>query len=652
MPALSFRLKLLLAMMLVVGGVSFATLLVTQRSVQDNYERMFRRQFERQLAYFTSLQDARLSPLKEMALTLCQDARFIVAMRHEPVPTNFLYSITNEELRTLRMSVFEGARQTRSRVSSTTMFRFLDARGRLIQPPPEERARAMFGLANPRRSEQQLSLVRGAMDSPEPQQVGYLAVNTDTNRLEGPRAKTPAARPPSSTNETSAPVLQEIILTRIVDPENNHTLGALLLGFPLPELVPQAKTEAATNAVEAEPLQSGILLGERLYASTNIMSDSLAAAVSAELAQRMGTAAKTRDEFDSVLEGSQYRVFYQLLNSSSALPLAYQVCLYSMEEARHEQKVLFWKIAAAAGGALLVALISSLVLAHGLSVPISDLVEGTREVRAGNFQVKVPVRGRDELGELATSFNEMAEGLAQKEKYRTVLNQVADEKVAKQLISGEITLGGELREVSVLFCDIRGFTPLTENMPPGEVIEMLNEHMTALTQVVRQHNGVLDKFVGDALMAIFGAPVRHGNDALAAAQCALELITTRESLNQLSRFQLRVGVGLATGNVVAGGMGSVERFHYTVLGERVNLASRLCSRAGPGEVLIDQTTFELLRDSIQAEAAQPMQLKGFATAVQVYKLLAAKAVAEEKVGKKMKAKRFLTGENGGNGEDE
>ena len=629
MPALSFRLKLLLAMMLVVGGVSFATLLVTQRSVRNNYERMFRKQFERQLAYFTGLQDARLSPLKEMSLNVCQDPRYIVAMRHDPVPTNFLYSMTNEGLRTLRMSVFEGARQARitSRPAVATMFRFLDARARLIQPPAEERARAMFGIANPRRSEQQLSFVRGAMDRSEPQQVGYLAINTETNRAEAPRGKGLAVRSLPSTNDTVAPVLQEIILTRIIDPENNHTLGALLLGFPLPELVPQAKIEAATNAVETEPLQSGILLGERLYANTNIISESLATAVAAKLGQRMGDVPKERDEFDSVLEGSQYRVFYQLLNSSSALPPAYQVCLYSMEEARHEQKLLFWRIVAAAGGALLIALISSLVLAHQLSVPIRDLVGGTREVRTGNFQVKLPVRGRDELGELATSFNEMAEGLAQKEKYRTVLNQVADEKVAQQLISGEITLGGELREVSVLFCDIRGFTPLTENMPPGEVIEMLNEHMTALTQVVRRHNGVLDKFVGDALMAIFGAPVRHGNDALAAALCALELIKTRENLNQLSRFQLRIGVGLATGNVVAGGMGSVERFHYTVLGERVNLASRLCSRAGPSEVLIDQTTFELLRDSIEAEAASAVQLKGFASPVQVYKLLAAKAAA-------------------------
>src|SRR5206468_1105734 len=118
--------------------------------------------------------------------------------------------------------------------------------------------------------------------------------------------------------------------------------------------------------------------------------------------------------------------------------------------------------------------------------------------------------------------------------------------------------------------------------------------------------------------------VAHGNDGLAAALCALELIATRENLNRSSRHQLQVGVGLATGKVVAGGMGSSERFHYTVLGERVNLASRLCARAAGGEVLIDQTTFEILRGSVSAEAAPPMQFKGFAAPISVYKLRAVK----------------------------
>lgn len=195
------------------------------------------------------------------------------------------------------------------------------------------------------------------------------------------------------------------------------------------------------------------------------------------------------------------------------------------------------------------------------------------------------------------------------------------------MLTGEIALGGELRDISVLFCDIRGFTALTQNMPPHEVIEMLNEHMTALTRVVKQHNGVVDKFVGDLLMAIFGAPISHGNDAFDAASCALDLSRERGHLNQISRYKLQIGIGIATGKVLAGCMGSTDRLNYTVLGERVNLASRLCDRAGPGEVWIDQTTNERLEGRIAVEAPTTVQLKGFAQMVDAYQLLEMRAVA-------------------------
>jgi class 3 adenylate cyclase len=176
-----------------------------------------------------------------------------------------------------------------------------------------------------------------------------------------------------------------------------------------------------------------------------------------------------------------------------------------------------------------------------------------------------------------------------------------------------------VRDVTVLFCDIRNFTEITQGMPPGEVIDMINEHMTALTAVVKEHNGVLDKFVGDLLMAVFGAPIRHGNDTLEAARCALRLQTERQKLNETSRHKLQVGIGLA-GEVVAGCMGSTARLNYTVLGERVNLASCLCDEAAPGQVLIDQGTIERLKELIETEPAGSMSLKGFAAPVQVYKL--------------------------------
>ena len=175
--------------------------------------------------------------------------------------------------------------------------------------------------------------------------------------------------------------------------------------------------------------------------------------------------------------------------------------------------------------------------------------------------------------------------------------------------------------MSVLFCDIRGFTALTQGMHPDEVIRMLNEHFTPLTRVVNEHHGVVDKFVGDLIMAIFGAPRNYGNDAYNAARCALDMMQRRQSLNATSHYDIQIGIGVASGPAVAGCMGSADRLNYTVLGERVNLASRLCGKAGRMETVIDQTTQQRLGDLVRVEALPEMELKGFSARVSAFKLL-------------------------------
>jgi class 3 adenylate cyclase len=196
-----------------------------------------------------------------------------------------------------------------------------------------------------------------------------------------------------------------------------------------------------------------------------------------------------------------------------------------------------------------------------------------------------------------------------------------DPKVAEEVLRSDIVLGGEQREVSVLFCDIRGFTGLTQHMAPPAVIQLLNDHMTALTPIVRAHHGVVDKFVGDLIMAVFGAPTSHGHDATHAAACALRIMAERGRLNAGAAVPLQVGIGIATGNVVAGCMGSSDKVDYTVLGQRVNLASRLCSKAGPMEVIIDDVTRARLGAAAVVQALAPLALKGFDTPVSAWQLL-------------------------------
>jgi class 3 adenylate cyclase len=399
------------------------------------------------------------------------------------------------------------------------------------------------------------------------------------------------------------------------DTDDGKTIAALVVGVPFIETSEKAMSDFSQGGIE-----SGIWLEDKLHSKT--IPAAVRDAFSQIILNKMKTPGQPQDTLNITLGGVPRQVFFKLLNPNSPFPPAYQVSLYSMAGALKTERELRWQILAFSSAALAAALLLSLFIAHGLSIPLRELVKGTVAIRGGDFTVKVPVRSRDEVGQLAASFNEMAEGLEQKERYRTVLNMVADEKVAHALVNGQLELGGEVREISVLFCDIRGFTSHTENMPPEIVIEMLNEHMTALTRIVKEHHGVLDKFVGDLLMAIFGAPVSTETDTLNAVRCALRLIEERERLNATSQHQLKVGISVATGKVVAGCMGSADRLNYTVLGERVNLASRLCSQAAAGQVIIDETTRAKLGDQIKCSPLPPMSVKGFTENVVAYELTA------------------------------
>lgn len=595
MIALSFRIKLLLAMMLLVAGVTGATLFITQREVRKTYLKLFQDQFEAEVNYFATQQDARLGNFKGPCESLAQKDALRDALRKGDSSSAYEFVIKalsgvgalrpargqRAQVRTANLSAEE---QAGMRLG--TLIRLLDARGTIL-PAPDAKGRTLLQAAR-KRLEHQLAAVQETMDKLEGQQVGFLS-------RELPNGKTN---------------LLEIIVTRIAD-TNGQTLGALVLGTPFLDY-----SETAMKRMSR--IQSGIWLDSCIYSDTisPVARDDFAKRVE----QQFKLSGQPEDTFEFMFAGVPQQAFFKWLNPNSPFPPAYHVSMCPLAGALQAERELSFQILGSSAVAVLGALILSLLISGSLATPLRELVRGTSAIRGGDLQVRVPVRSRDEVGELASSFNEMAQGLAQKEMYRTVLNMVADEKVAQALVNGHLALGGELREITVLFCDIRGFTPLTERMPPEEVIEMLNEHMTALTRVVKEHNGVLDKFVGDLLMAIFGAPVSQENDTLNAARCAVRLMAEREKLNATSRHRLQIGIGIATGKVVAGCMGSADRLNYTVLGERVNLASRLCSQAAPGQIVIDRATWEKLGDTVTANPLPALNLKGFSENVKAYEL--------------------------------
>jgi class 3 adenylate cyclase len=585
---MSFRVKLWLAMMMLVAGVTGAALFVTHQKVQATYQKLLQEQFEAQVDYFYAQQDLRLAPLKEKCVLVARSEKLIKAM--EGGTEDEIYETVRAELglvapqlqRRLPPRKKPASEAQTNTVQEALYIRVLEMNGTLIHPRDADLPQHIR-----QDIERQLAKMAGFMTKLELQQIGYLA-------------------PPSRNGD-----LQEVIATRITDPETGDTLGAILLGFPV-----QNYGEKTLNDVSQ--LQTGIWYNDRIYSTT--IPPGAQGKLAREVKRQAEEMDEIRESFNFDVAGVPHRVFFKRLNPNSPFHAAYQVSSYSLLGAQKTEREMRGRILLFGAGAIFTGFFLSWFLSHGLSTPLRQVAAATKEIQRGNFQVRVPVHGTDEVGQLASSFNQMAEDLALKEKYRSVLNMVTDKQVAEELLHGDLATGGETREVSVLFCDIRGFTRLSKGIPPEKIIQILNQHFTPMARIVNEHKGVVDKYVGDMLMAIFGAPKTYGEDACNAANCARAMMLERKALNEPSGMKLEMGIGVATGRVVVGCVGSADHLNYTVLGEAVNLASRLCSQAQPGQILLDATTQERIGKQFEMAPLPPLLLKGFTQKVQAYEL--------------------------------
>lgn len=424
----------------------------------------------------------------------------------------------------------------------------------------------------------------------------------------------------------SGRAVQEVVSTPVTDPASGGIIGHFLRAAPA-ETDAQRFLERYQAQFDSDaPLLSGIFLDGHLY--SRHLPEEFAASMAAIVGEKISAAeVATGGEsfhFETTIGDAPFRLYIAPLTGGGTYDPAYQVSAFSLAILKDDLAELRMRGSGIGAFALLFGVILAYLFSRRLAVPIRELTRATGAVKSGDLTTRITIQSRDEIGELAASFNEMTEGLQQRDAYRGILGKVSDETVAQAMISGDLDLelGGELKTVSVLFCDIRGFTAITEHMPPTDAINLLNHHMTAMTSVVRKHYGVVDKFVGDEIMAVFGALKSYGNDAANAAACALEMIEVREQLNRESGEPLEIGIGLATGEVVAGCMGSVDRLNYTVLGARVNLASRLCSEAGNMEIVIDDETEKQLDHPATAlRARSDLRLKGFSGTITAWQLL-------------------------------
>ncbi len=231
--------------------------------------------------------------------------------------------------------------------------------------------------------------------------------------------------------------------------------------------------------------------------------------------------------------------------------------------------------------------------------------------------------------EAAISFDNARshEELSQKVIERKALERFLSSAVVERIMLNpdQVDLGGENQTATILFADIRGFTRMSEKMEPQEIVELLNEYFTLMTDLIFENGGTLDKYMGDGVMALFGAPITKPDDAARAVKTAVEMQQALQHLNRSweagGRPAWMMGLGVHTGQVTAGNIGSAKRMDYTVIGDTVNLSSRLCSNAAGGQILISQSTNLQLGEAFPARRLEPIRVKGKAEPVEVYEIM-------------------------------
>ena len=293
-----------------------------------------------------------------------------------------------------------------------------------------------------------------------------------------------------------------------------------------------------------------------------------------------------------------------------------------LEPARYVRRQAFLITGLVLSGALFLIFLFSISITN----PIEKLVEVTRLVAAGNFDVHANIKSNDEVGELARSFDTMVDGLKERDKIKNVMNKFHGSAITDDLMKGDLQLGGVNKPVTVFFSDIRDFTKFSEGHTPEEVVEMLNEYFEIMVGIVTSNHGVVDKFVGDAMMAIWGAPNSTGQDEHYAVKACLQMRQALEELNKLrvsrGQVEIKIGMGLHCGPAISGTIGSSERMEYTVIGDTVNTASRIESstKAFGTDLLISGETMEKVKDKFISEYAGAAEVKGKTEPLKMYKV--------------------------------
>ena len=350
---------------------------------------------------------------------------------------------------------------------------------------------------------------------------------------------------------------------------------------------------------------------------------------------------------------SEHEISHELEDSLNVL-IAESAARVRMETDafQSDRRFLSFAVAAFSGVSLLAAIVLGATLSWSLIRPVRRVDRALGLIADGDFEQLVEVPNRDEFGNLTSNLNRTTRQLAtlyddlqelNSSLQETVLRKVEEleraselrryvsPQLAESILAGDtkVTLGSDRSFLTTFFSDIRGFTEMSERMEPEEIVEELNEYLTEMTEIVFKHGGTLDKYIGDAIMVFFGDPVPQEDHAERAVRMALEM---RERISELTDGwrekygePFEIGMGITTGWVTVGHVGSTVRSDYTVLGNQVNLASRLADRAEAGQILISDRTMSAVGEFVEGTVVDEIKLKGVNRPIQIYEISAAHA---------------------------
>ena len=409
---------------------------------------------------------------------------------------------------------------------------------------------------------------------------------------------------------------------------NNKRMGVVLVGYPLNALLPRMIADSTAQVTLYRPDGQAALstFPKALQLSALTLSSAVLAAVNLPGPQLLQNRLWT-------LDANQYNeavgpLLVRGQPSGWAIAVALPRSLITSGAS-----VSPIQLAVAFALAVLAVIALGVLVAKIIAIPLFELVDASTRVADGDLDAEVREQAQDELGLLSRQFNYMVSQLRQREIMRDLFGRMVSEEVREALLHGhQLQLGGELKVVSVLFTDIRQFTTFSENHSPKEVVGMLNSYFSIVNTAVHEAGGMIDKFGGDSAMAIFGAPVslEPGETADRALRAALS-IRLRITESNARRIQaglkpINIGIGISTGEVITGNVGAEDRFEYTVIGDTVNVASRiqsLASETTDSNIFITGGTYEAFaeRERLLVVDQGEVALKGRTELIHVYNVL-------------------------------